>query len=114
MNIVDHQQIEIAHFPAEIIEFVGSQSGEKLIGEFLAREIRPSLGRMMRNELPAKALQQMCFAESASAMDEQRVVLSAGKFRDVNRAGERQPIALTHDERVDVMPQARLARLRSL
>ena len=80
MHVVDDEQIEIAHFSAEGVELVLAQRLDELIGEFLAGEIGPSLGRVKLNELLAQPLEQMRLAQPAIAVDEQRVVLRAGKF----------------------------------
>ena len=98
MHVVDHEQIQIAHLPAERIELVGPKRGEEFVGEFLAGQIRPPLGRMQLDKSAAEALEQVRLAQAAVAVDEQRVVLRAGEFGDVAGGVVGELIAGAHDE----------------
>ena len=61
----------------------------------------------MLDESLAEALKQMGFAQAAVAVDEERVVLRAGKFRDVEGGVVGELIARADDEGLDVVAQAR-------
>jgi hypothetical protein len=83
MHVVDHEQIELAHLPAEGVDAVVAQGGEEFIGEFFSGHVRPLFGGVVLDELLAQPLQQVGFAEAAIAVDEQWVVLRTREFGDV-------------------------------
>ena len=112
VHVVDHQQVQIAHLPSEGVDLVAAQRSQEFVREFLAGQIRPAFGRMMRNESFAQPLKQMGFAKSASAVDEQRVVLGSRIFRDIQGRVEGKLIALPDHERFDFMPKPRPGGLR--
>jgi hypothetical protein len=61
----------------------------------------------MFDEALAEALQEVGFAEAAVAVDEERVVLRAGEFGDIQRGVVSELIAGADDEGFDLVSQAR-------
>ena len=83
MDIIDDQEIELAHAMAEGVELVAAKGGEKFVSEFLAGEISPSAGGVVLDEALAQAVEEMGLAQAAGAVEEEGVVLAAGEFGDV-------------------------------
>ena len=66
----------------------------------------------MLDEAAAEALKQVRFAEAATAVDEEGVVLRAGEFCDVECGVVSELIALADDEGFDFVSEARFGGLR--
>ncbi len=93
MDVVDHQQIDVAIAMAELMHVAVLDRQDELVDERIAGEIQDPRVGLLLEHLLADGLKQMRFAKTDAAMDEQRVVRLAGLLGDGHRRGVGKTIA---------------------
>jgi len=106
VDVVDDEEVEVADLAAEGVELVVAEGEEEFIGEFFAGEVDPVFCGVMVEEAFAEALEEVCFAEAAGAVDEEGVVLDAGEFGDVEGGVVGELVGGTDDEGCQVVSEA--------
>jgi len=109
MDIVDDQQVGLAKSLAEIIKFSGFEGKDKLIGEFLAGDIKAAGLRAGIHYFITNALEQMGFSQPATAMDKERVEMGSGFGHDGFSGAKGELVGRADHKVVQFEPQVGLA-----
>jgi hypothetical protein len=98
VDVVDHEQIDMAIAMAELVHVAGLNRRDELVDEAVATEIEnPGIGKFLEHLL-AGSLKEMRFAQAYAAVDEERIISRARLFADSDACGMRQSVAGTGDE----------------
>src|SRR5437879_4128877 len=87
LNVVDEQHVDGAVLVAELAHARGGDGTDDLVGELFRRQVDDALARKTVMDLMADGVHEVCFAESHTSIEEQRVVAVAWRFG--NRLGSR-------------------------
>ena len=102
-DVVDRQQVEATQLAAKRRQPAGANCFEELVGELLAGQIQHRCVWSAIEHLATKALQQVCFAHAASAVQKQRAHPVVFVADDAACGSEGQLVAGTHDEIVEAV-----------
>ena len=80
VHVVDDKDIETTEALMKCVALTILNRVDKLVGEIFTRDVLPAKARMTLLQFVADTLEQMRLAQSAAAMDEQRIELRAGCF----------------------------------
>lgn len=105
MDVVDDEHVDASEFFSEGVARSGFDGVDESVGEFLAGGADPSQVGLLLFVSVANGLKQVCFSESASAVDEKRIELLRGLFRDAFCGGEGDLVGLALDEGVESAPE---------
>ena len=111
LDVVDHQDVDIAIAGLERRTAVVGDRVDEVVGELFARDVaHPDAGEQV-DRVIADRVQQVGLAEARVAVDEQRVVGLGGGLGDGDRRRVREPVGLADDEVVEgvLRVQARVA-----
>src|SRR5262249_25069412 len=98
LDVIDEQRIERAIGRLEIVDLVVLERAHHVADEALRVKISPWRFRIAFFEEVSDRMNEMLFAETDTAIEEQRVVCVARILRHLQRRGFRELIALAFDE----------------
>lgn len=71
MDVVDDEEVESAEFFAELGEGLESDGIDVFVGELFGGDVAPACVCVCFCEVIADALEEVCFADTAGAVDEE-------------------------------------------
>ena len=80
LDIIDHQDVRVAVFLAELDQRSVLNGIDELVGELLAGKINHPRGLVAADHVVADCLQQVCLAQSAPSIHKERVVGLGGRL----------------------------------
>jgi len=97
LNVVDHQNVCFPVSRAKVVSSLLPNRGDEIVRELFRRHIRNLQHRRELERAVTDGMQQMRLAKTHTAVDEERVELSAGMFRYRNRCSMRKSIRGSDD-----------------
>ena len=101
LDVIDQQRMQRAVGVLEFVDAVVLQRSHHVADEALGMHVGDARVRIALADQVADRVHQVGLAEADAAVDEQRVVGGAGIFRDLQRRGLGEVIALAFDETVE-------------
>jgi hypothetical protein len=101
LDVVDQERVERPVRRLELVHFVVLERDHHVADEALRMDVGNARLRIARLDRMSHGLHEVSLAETDTAVDEQGVISPPRVFRDLDRGGLRELVALSFDEAIE-------------